>query len=1041
MFVHLHSHSYYSFLEGVPSPQQLAQTAAQQKMPAIALTDHRGMSGAIEFYDACHEAGILPILGLEIEISLPANMPGFSQSITSGSLVLLAEDLSGWSNLCRLSSTALNDPTSAVETPLPFDTLARNSGGLICLTGGIRGLVAKLISAGSEETSKHWLEHLNELFPNRLYVELQRHTPEDDQINFRLIELAQRMGVPAVASHNIYYLNPEQAGLQRALTAIRLNQSLSSLEDDSTAPPEAFFQSQKDMEARFLHYPQTLAATLEVADRCQVELPLGVPHFPEIPLPEGKTPIQILRQKAEIGARLRYSDITPEIQTRLNHELKIIGDCGYATLFLVMEEIVSFTRQNGIPISSRGSAASSLVAHCLGITDPDPIRLDLYFERFLNPARATPPDIDTDLCSRRRDEVISYVYQRYGCERVAMVATVNRFRRRSALREMAKAYGLPAIEISKLVDHLPHRWFGPQLSDANKNEPYAELAKRYSSPRYQQIFQDASEILGFPRHLSIHPGGVVIAPGPINDLAPTQMATKGIAITQFDLGSIERLGLVKIDLLGIRGLSVLGDVAETVVAKNHFPNKQAALDVLETIPGVDPPTAELVRQGKTIGCFQIESPGMRSTLKAVQARCADDLMVALALYRPGPLSGGLKDAFVRRHKGQEPASYLHPSLEPLLEDTYGVILYQEQVLRIANELGGLSLSDADLLRRAMSHFDPGKQMITLKEKFISGALERNGVPEGIAERIWELMAAFAGYGFPKAHAASYAQVAWRSAWCKAHYPAVFMAAVLANWGGYYSQRVYITEARRLGLTIRPPLVNYARQEFSVRFIDDNEVLVMGLNQVRDLTRRTQTRILELRPFPSLTDLLIRVDPRPIEAENLVRSGALEDLGTIPTLLNQLQSGKWQKGQLPLFATRDESTEDWTLAQKVASQETILGASIAAHPLELYASQISEYQAATTIEAAENVGQRVRIAGMRQTWRRSSTSRGEYIYFMSLEDLQGMIRVVINGDTYQRYRAELASRGPYVLEGVVELDPSGGDPFIRAEKIWGVHADQ
>jgi DNA polymerase III alpha subunit len=268
-----------------------------------------------------------------------------------------------------------------------------------------------------------------------------------------------------------------------------------------------------------------------------------------------------------------------------------------------------------------------------------------------------------------------------------------------------------------------------------------------------------------------------------------------------------------------------------------------------------------------------------------------------------------------------------------------------------------------------------------------------------------------------------------------------MAAVLANWGGYYSQRVYITEARRLGLTIRPPLVNYARQEFSVRFIDGNEVLVMGLNQVRDLTRHTQTRILELRPFHSLTDLLIRVDPRPIEAENLVRSGALEDLGNIPALLNQLQSGKWQKGQLPLFAARDESTEDWTLAQKVASQETILGASIAAHPLELYASQISEYQAATTIEAAENIGQRVRIAGMRQIWRRSSTSRGEYIYFMSLEDLQGMIRVVINGDTYRRYRAELSGRGPYVLEGVVQLDPSGGEPFIRLERIWKVHADQ
>ncbi len=527
----------------------------------------------------------------------------------------------------------------------------------------------------------------------------------------------------------------------------------------------------------------------------------------------------------------------------------------------------------GVPISSRGSAASSLVSHCLGITSPDPVRLNLYFERFLNPARATPPDIDTDLCSRRRDSVIQYVYQRYGRDRVAMVCTVNRFRRRSALRDVAKAYGLPASEISDMADSLPYRWFGPPSKEPLSDHPYAELIGRYSSPAYQPIFRDAADLIGLPRHLSIHPGGVVIAPGIMTDLAPTQMAAKGVAITQFDLESIERMGLVKIDLLGIRGLTVLGDVAEVVGKERKTPGASIPA-ILNSIPEEDPDTALLVQQGRTIGCFQIESPGMRATLKEIQADSVDDIMVALALYRPGPLTGGLKNEFVRRHLGREPVSHLHPALSTLLEDTYGVILYQEQVLRIAHELAGLSLADADLLRRAMSHFDPGKEMQTLKNKFISGALEHSQVPEETAEGVWSLMAAFAGYGFPKAHAASYAQVAWRSSWCKVHYPAVFMAAVLANWGGYYPQRIYLTEARRMGLTLKPPQINYAKNEFTVSYMDSQPVLFMGLNQVRDLTQRTQGEIMRQRPFHSLFDFLSKVNPRPKEAENLVRCGAL-----------------------------------------------------------------------------------------------------------------------------------------------------------------------
>jgi DNA polymerase III alpha subunit len=364
------------------------------------------------------------------------------------------------------------------------------------------------------------------------------------------------------------------------------------------------------MAKRYAEFPQALAATREIAERCQLELPLGVPHHPEIPLPPGATPEQVLRQRAEAGAQQIYGEITPDIQSRLDHELEVIAACGYATLFLVMEEILQHARRTGVPYSSRGSAASSLVAHCLGITSPDPLRLNLYFERFLNPARLTPPDIDTDLCSRRRDEVIRFVYERFGDERVAMVCTINRYRRRSALRDVAKAHGLPAAEINKLVEALPQRWYGPPPSGFREGAAFEVLSQRFPSERHQAIFRDAAALLDKPRHLSIHPGGVVIAPGLLTDLVPTLLASKGVVITQFDLDAIERLGLIKIDLLGIRGLTVLGDVAQTL--QDAHPEKYASsLDALDTIPLHDPPTSELLQRGRTIGCFQIESPGIR----------------------------------------------------------------------------------------------------------------------------------------------------------------------------------------------------------------------------------------------------------------------------------------------------------------------------------------------------------------------------------------------------------------------------------------------
>jgi DNA-directed DNA polymerase III PolC len=1012
MFTHLTTHSAYSLQEGLLGPSELAQAAQAHNMPALGLTDHRLLTGAVEFVHACKEAGLQPIMGLEIDLD-------------TGKMALLATSVGGWSNLCRLSSAlALRDDP---EDACALEFLEPYSKDLIALN-----------DTQGDHSGQH-LERIKDVFKDRLYLTLQ-----DPSVGLPLSSLSRRLKVSMVVTHPVYYLTPDQADLQRTLTAIRLNQTIDQLPPGAVAPPGAYFTGQAEMQQCFSSFQSALERTQEIAERCKFDLPLGVANMPKVPLPDGVTETEHLRQKAEAGARQLYGKITPNIQSRLDHELETIARMGYEPIFLIVEDVLNYARETGVPYSSRGSAASSLVAHCLGITSPDPLRLNLYFERFLNPARATPPDIDTDLCSRRRDSVIQHVFDRYGSEHVAMVGTINRYRPRSALGDVAKAYDLEPKQVREMVEKLPHSFWARRLerdSDGQPVSPFAELRQTYSSDKHQKIFADAEAILKLPRHLSVHPGGLVVAPGPVTDLVPVMCSGsgtsrrrqgKGVVITQLDLEAVEAFGLVKIDLLGIRGLTVLGDLAE-FIQESQSERFATPLSVLDSTPSDDLQTADMVEHGGTIGCFQIESPGMRATLREIHARSEDDIMAALALYRPGPLTGGLKNAFVRRFKGEEPIQHLHPALAPLLDETFGVILYQEQVLRIAHELAGFSLAEADLLRRAMSHFDPGKRMQELQKKFVSEAQARSGVPLETGERVWEMMAAFAGYGFPKAHAASYAQLAWRSAWCKTYFPAEFMAAVLANWGGYYSQRVYLSEARRLGLSVRPPHVNHSRRNFAVGMVSGEKTLFMGLDQVKHLTRRTIKKIIRLRPYNSLEDFLSRVDPRPQEAEHLAKVGALDGLGTIPAILKRLGSG-WMAGQMSLFSLNEIDGEDWNLEQKMAAQLELLGASLEAHPLELLADQIARSGAITTAEAVERIGQRVTVVGVRQTSRRSRTTRGETMLFLTIEDLSGMLDVIVFPDVYRRTKAIVTSNAPMLITGTIEADGERDEPFLKVEKV-------
>lgn len=1009
-FCPLNLHSYFSLLEGLSSPDVLALRGGAEGYPALALTDHNLISGAVAFSQACRKLGIRPLLGLEVDLLWAE---------AADRLVLLAMDGKGWANICRLSSAIHLEPERAGR----LDTVAEFADGLIAISGD------------QHDPSGERLRRLAECFPGRFYAAL---SDPDGKSPWRLHQqerLAQSLRIPVVAVHPVFTLEAAQAALQRTVAAIREVKPLSKLSPSAVAPDGTHFLSWEEMAERYEEFPEALAATLEIADRCKYALPIGAANLPELPLPVGMTAAQVLRGKAESGARKYYGGITAEIQARLDRELDVIAERGFEPVFLIVEEVMNYARQVGVPTSSRGSAAGSLVAHCLGITSPDPLALDLYFERFLNPARVTPPDIDTDLCSRGRDRVIQHVFDLYGEDRVAMVATINRFRSRSALADVAKAHGLSPDQARELTNTLPYAfWAGREAGEDGDvlQSPFKDLRRTY--PQFGAIYAEAEALLGIPRHLSVHPGGLIVAPGKLTDLtAVMRSGAKGVIITQMDLESIEALGLVKIDLLGIRGLTVLGDVADAIFSwrRTEF---DGPLDVLDEVPLDDQPTADRVEMGGTLGCFQIESPGMRSVLRDIHARTPADIMVALALYRPGPLQGGLKDAFVRRFRGEEAPAHLHPALSQLLAETYGVILYQEQVLRIAADLGGMSLAEGDMLRRAMSHFDPGKQMQVLKEKFIHGAEERRNVSPEVGERIWELMAAFAGYGFPKAHAASYAQVAWRSAWCKTHFSAEFMAAVLANWGGYYSQRVYLNEARRIGLKIQPPDVNHAQRQFSVAYPEGEAVLYVGMDQVRDLTGRTQERILRGRPFHSLEDFLARVDPRRGEAENLALAGALDGLGPMSAVLARVRGGSWRSGQMSLFDLAGSQDDEWTLEQQVEAQQGVLGISLAAHPLELCASEIAKAGAVNTVEAAGRSGQKVTVAGVRQTSHRSRTAKGEGMLFLTLEDLEGTLDVVLFPDVYRRVRGWIGGNDPLLVTGAVEVDASRGEPLLRAEKI-------
>lgn len=1016
-FVHLHCHSHYSFLRGTGAPGELVRAAADMGMSALALTDMNSLYAAIPFYQQARECGVKPILGVELDIAS-------ARDAQPTRLLLLACNHTGYRNLCRLVTERHLSPSKSgrpesdeVGGPVPLATLAAHRDGLIALCRDLALTPA-----------------LKEIFGRELYLEVQNFCDGPSHRHLRAArELSARAGIPLVATNGVAFLRPADYLAHRVLNAVRCGTLLSKIAPPEIASAEAYLKSVAEMRRLFLELPEALSATVEIAARCNLELELGRTVFPHFALPPGETAFSRLSKLAFAGAAERYRPLRREVMARLEHELGVIERLHLAPYFLIVWDIVREAHARKIPVVGRGSAASSIVSYCLGITRICPIQHRLYFERFLNEERGDVPDIDLDICGLRRDELLDYVYQKYGARHVAMISSFITMQARLAVREVAKVFGLSNQEVNRFTRRLPHRPVR-EILEAVRILPECRTLPVDEEP-YRTILEIALQVDNFPRHLGIHPCGTVIAREPLTDLVPLEMAAKGIVVTQYDMNAIEALGLIKMDLLGQRGLTTM-----SLTLRNIEENHGTRIE-LDAIPPDDPATMRMIQQARTMGVFQIESPALRGLLKEIRARSLDDICLALALIRPGAAEYGSKEIFLKRFRGQEAVRYPHPVLVPILEETLGVCIYQEQVLRIAQVVGGLNLQEADLLRRPSHKVSTPREREKLRAKFLKTA-GRMGIAADRLEEIWQAVEKFAGFGFCKAHAATYADLAYRIAYLKAHYPAEFLAAMCSAGAGFYHVSAYVEEAKRLGLGVLLPCVNRSRQGYTA----ENGALRIGLMQVKGLGVKTMEAILVARaerPFASLEDFLRRVASESGEVESLIKCGAMDDFGEIrPALLWRLnwlweriraERGPANAGEL--FPDRVDLAPppvpplaDYSRQERLSYEQEILEVFASGHPLDRVARNGEEWS--TGLE--RHPGRRVTCLGWLLTYRHVTTKNYRHMMFLTLEDQRGTFEVVLFPEAYERYGQEVFRSRILRVAGRIE---EGGQ--VNGERVEAV----
>jgi DNA polymerase III subunit alpha len=1115
----------------VASPEEIIAAAAEQKMPAVALTDTNGMYAAVGFYQAAKKAGIQPIVGVVLDVEFRISSDVFRNSknktrnSASAPLTLLAADMEGYSNLCQLvtlrhlGTTELAQSTGSNEEdgrPVTLEELERHSRGVIALApmptqlqdaSSRRGTIYRARSENDApsrtgtacrartrkgQTDAKWREQelrgtsheslvtshfaqLKEIFGERLYIEVQHLSPGDGRALREAERIGRELGVPLVATNNVHFLRPEEHLHHRAVNAIRTGGLLTTVAAPEITSGEAWFKPAAEMQRLFPDHPEVLRVTLEIAERCNLQLELGKLILPECPVPEGETPDSHLRKLCFEGVWQRYKQPQQEVFSRLTHELVVIEKWKLAPYFLLVWDIVEEARRRGIPAVARGSAASSMVTYCLGISRVCPLRWGLYFERFLNEQRGDCPDIDIDICGARRDELLDYVYERWGEEHVAMIGSFITMHARLAIREIAKVFGVPPSEVNHFTKRLPHRPVR-EILQAIRDLPECRNLPVDDEP-WKTILQVALRLDDAPRHMGIHPCGTVISAWPLTRLTPLERATKGIVVTQYDMNAIEALGLIKMDLLGQRGFTTMAlaldniekGVKEVKEAKEVEEKSSIAPDGatpcpkpreidFDAIPENDPATCDIIAAGRTMGVFQIESPAMRSMLRMMKARTLKEIAVALALIRPGAAEYGSKELFVKRLRGQE-VTYAHDSLEPILGDTLGVCIFQEQVMKIAQTVGSMSLAEADLARRASAKYSGRQDRERLQMKFMKAA-EMMGLTRVQREEAWMMVEKFAGFGFCKAHAATYADISYRMAYLKTHHTAEFLAAMCSAGAGFYHVSAYVEEAKRWGIEVRLPSVNHSRMEYMAETgADGRRALRVGLMQVKGLRLETIMAIVRTREesgaFRSLEDFLRRVPVEKDEIEALIKCGAFDEAGnemrtmTRPEMLwrwnllqgeKQRESPRLRAGSPPpsaplrasgmtdsLFGgTPDKEPSEaleglppaeYTQEQKLRYEREILEVCVSGHPLDF----LPRNGAVWSDELEKLRGKRVALCGWVVTYRHVGTKNYRNMMFVTLEDQRGVYEAVLFPEAYEKYGGLVFETRALRVTGRVEQD--------------------
>ena len=1040
-FVHLHVHTYYSLLDGACPIHALADRVHELKMPAVAMTDHGNLFGAIEFYQTLLARGIKPILGCEVYLLTQGSRKVLSTPPDGflSHLTLLAKNQTGYRHLCKMVSASHLDGFY-YKPRIDKEILKTYADGLIALSGCLRGEVPTLIQRGDREGAKKSALWFAEIFgEGNFYLELSDHgLQEQKKVRETLVELSKELNLPLVATNDVHYLQAHQSEAQDALVCIQTGKMLDDTNRMKMEGNAFYLKSAEEMKELYADTPEAISNTIAIAEKCNIEFDFHTYHFPLFEPPEGKDLPTYLDETSHAGLERRLSKIPNADRKiyldRLNLELEIVKSMGFTSYFLIVADFIGYAKSQKIPVGpGRGSAAGSLVAFALAITDIDPIVNGLLFERFLNPERISMPDMDIDFCMRRRDEVLHYVAKKYG--NVSQIITFGKMKARAVIRDVGRVLGVPYGDVDRIAKLIPNA-LEMTLDKALKIEPQLSEAAR-KDPRIEKMLTVAKTLEGFPRHASTHAAGVVISDQPLDNFLPLYKGQHDEVVTQYDMKGVEKIGLVKFDFLGLKTLTVIDDAIK-IIEKRH--NK--TID-LETLPLDDAKVYQQLSLGDTAGIFQLESQGMTDLVAKLKPNRFEDLTALVALFRPGPLGSGMVDDFINRKHARTQIRYELPQMEPILQETYGVILYQEQVMQIASLLGNFTMGEADLLRRAMGKKKP-EVMAEQKERFLTGS-RKNKIPPAKAEKIFDLMAKFAEYGFNKSHSAAYAMVSYQTAYLKTHYPTEYMAALLTCEKANTDKILgYMEDCKSIGVQILPPDVNESEENFTV--VEERKVR-FGLGAVKNVGEGAVESIaqgrLEGGPFHSLFDFCERVDGRRANRrvlESLIKCGAFDFtkakraqlLAVLDQALNvgNARSRERQSGQSTFFDQLTEASgetfhqlpdlEEWPERQRLAYEKEALGFYLTGHPLAQFQKLLSQYATTDSQQIHDQPDRReVRIGGVVSGMREITTKKGDRMGFITLEDLKGSVEVVVFPEAYAASQALLKTDRPLLVIGTVD----------------------